>query len=147
MIQIRPMTIEDCQTVHEIEQACFSNAWSLSMFEELFQYSTNFYFVAEEEQKICGFAGITTSIDTADVMNIGVQSGYRGRGIGRELLKQLMEQAVKCGCEQIMLEVRESNHVARQLYRTSGFEEIAVRKNYYSQPTEHGIIMRRILKS
>ena len=48
MIAIRPMTIEDCQAVCEIDQLCFSDAWKLSMFEELFQYPTNYYFVAEE---------------------------------------------------------------------------------------------------
>ena len=168
MIAIRPMTIEDCQAVCEIDQLCFSDAWKLSMFEELFQYPTNYYFVAEEtdlgtvesdgatiesnmnemqvyNSRICGFAGITVSVDTADVMNIGVLPEFRRKKIGRMLLDSLVEQGRKCGCEQMMLEVRESNQSAIQLYETSGFTQIAVRKNYYAKPTEHGIIMQRTL--
>lgn len=140
------MVLGDCQAVYEIDQSCFTDAWSLSMFQELFRYSTNYYFVGEENEVICGFAGITASVDTADIMNIGVRKEYRGRGIGRALLEQLIRQAIQCGCEQMLLEVRESNQPARQLYQTGGFTELAIRKNYYSKPVEHGIIMRRILK-
>ena len=142
MVQIRPMVLEDCQWVYEIDRNCFTDSWSLSMFQDLFRYPTNFYFVAEEGQRICGFAGIMVSVDTADIMNIAVQKEDRGRGIGRQLLEQLTAQAIQCGCEQMLLEVRESNQTARRLYQASGFVEIAIRKNYYTSPTEHGIIMQ-----
>lgn len=142
MVQIRPMVLEDCQSVYEIDRNCFTDSWSLSMFQDLFRYPTNFYFVAEEGQRICGFAGIMVSVDTADIMNIAVQKEKRGRGIGRQLLEQLTAQAIQCGCEQMLLEVRESNQTARRLYQTCGFVEIAIRKNYYTSPTEHGIIMQ-----
>lgn len=146
MVRIRPMEPEDCQAVYEIDQSCFTDAWSLAVFRDLFRYPTNYYFVGEENEIICGFAGITVSVDTADIMNIAVSKEYRGRGIGRQLLGQLLEQAVRCGCEQMLLEVRESNHPARQLYQSSGFTEIALRTNYYSKPTEHAIIMQRPLR-
>lgn len=146
MVKIRPMTKEDCEAVFAIDRACFADAWSLKMFEELFQYSVNYYFVAEDVDGICGFAGITTSVDTADVMNIGVMPERRKEGIGQELLEVLIQQAKECECEQIMLEVRESNLPAIALYKKNGFQAIAVRKNYYTQPTEHGIIMQRSLE-
>ena len=142
MVQIRPMVLEDCQWVYEIDRNCFTDSWSLSMFQDLFRYPTNFYFVAEEGQRICGFAGIMVSVDTADIMNIAVQKEDRGRGIGRQLLEQLTAQAIQCGCEQMLLEVRDSNQTARRLSQASGFVEIAIRKNYYTSPTEHGIIMQ-----
>lgn len=141
-IQLRPMVLEDCQAVYEIEQTCFTDSWSLSMFRELFRYPTNSYFVAEEGQQICGFAGMMVSMDTADVMNIAVQEEHRGRGIGRRLLERLRVQAEQCGCEQMLLEVRESNQTARRLYRSFGFAEIAIRQNYYTSPVEHGIVMQ-----
>lgn len=136
------MKLEDCQKVYEIDQACFTDAWSLSMFQDIFRYPVNYYFVCEDKDRICGFAGITVSVDTADIMNIAVCKGDRGRGIGRRLLEQLMAQSIQCGCESMFLEVRESNQTARKLYESSGFVEIAVRKNYYANPTEHGVIMQ-----
>lgn len=138
------MKLEDCQKVYEIDQACFTDSWSLSMFQDIFRYPFNYYFVWEDEQRICGFAGITVSLDTADIMNIAVSKEYRGRGIGKQLLEQLMAQAIQCGCEKMFLEVRESNQTARKLYESSGFVEIAVRKHYYTNPTEHGIIMQHL---
>ncbi|MBO5239781.1 MAG: ribosomal protein S18-alanine N-acetyltransferase [Lachnospiraceae bacterium] len=148
MIIIRPMAIEDCEAVHEIDRACFTDAWSLTMFEDLFYYPTNFYFVAEEREEgaLCGFGGIIASIDTADIMNIGVLPEYRRRGVGQQLLEALIIQAETCGCEQMMLEVRKSNTPAIQLYESNGFHPIAIRKNYYSNPIEDGIIMQRLYK-
>lgn len=146
MIEIRPMTIEDAKAVHQIDRICFSDAWSLRMFEELFQYPTNYYFVAEEKDVICGFAGISASIDTADIMNIAVLPECRRRGIGQKLLTTIWNQAKECGCEQIMLEVRESNTSAQMLYANNGFQQIAVRKDYYANPRENGIIMQRSCK-
>lgn len=150
MIRIRPMMPEDCKEVVQIDQACFSDAWSLSMFEDVFQYPEHHYFVAELERQnplLVGFAGVLTSIDTADVMNIGVLPEYRKQGIGSLFLQKLEEMANINKCEQMMLEVRESNTPAIYLYQKHGFEPIAIRKNYYSNPTEHGIVMQKKLNA
>ena len=148
MIQIRAMQTEDCTEVATIDRACFFNAWSLSMFEELFRFPANHYYVAvdslnAEANQIIGFAGILVSVDTADIMNIGVLPTYRSQGIGSLLIQKLEEDAEISKCEQMMLEVRESNVAAIELYRKHGFEQISVRKNYYSNPTEHGLIMQK----
>lgn len=142
---IRKMQTEDCEAVCELAQKSFPDAWSLRQFQELFRYETNYYVVAEAGDAICGFAGMSVSVDTADIMNIAVAEAYRRRGIGGQLLQSLMEEAMAHGCTQLMLEVRESNQPARMLYRHYGFEEIAIRKHYYRQPQEHGIVMRLIL--
>ena len=146
MVRIRSMLMEDCKAVHEIEQQCFADSWSYSMFEELFRYPSNCYFVAENQGEVCGFAGILVTIETADVMNIGVHPAYRQQGIGRMLLNALMDEAKQRGCHQMLLEVRESNQIAIQLYESCGFSQIAVRKKYYSQPLEDGLVMQCDLK-
>ena len=66
-------------------------------------------------------------------------------GAAQQLLQMLLVKAKETGCEQVMLEVRESNAAARQLYRKNEFEELAVRKQYYTQPVENGIVMNRKL--
>ena len=133
-------------SVSQIDQRCFSDAWEQKTFEELFLYETNHYIVAVSEksdEKVCGFAGISVSIDTADVMNIAVLPEYRRGGTGRSLLRKLEEIAKRGGCIQVMLEVREGNIPARSLYEAEGYEVISIRKNYYSRPVEHGLIMRK----
>lgn len=168
MIQIREMTIEDCPDVANIDQACFTQAWSVAMFRDTLSFPTYHYVVAvwtpdrmaEEHTlsnmssneltedgtaKLIGFAGLSTSIDTADVVNIGVLPEYRRQGIGEQLFQKLEEIAILSKCNTIMLEVRESNTAAIHLYQKFGFQEIAVRKNYYSNPIEHGIVMQKQL--
>ena len=86
------------------------------------------------------------AIETADVMNIGVHPAYRQQGIGRMLLNALMDEAKQRGCQQMLLEVRESNQIAIQLYKSCGFSQISVRKKYYSQPMEDGLVMQCDLK-
>lgn len=144
-IMIRVMTVQDCEAVSKIEAVCFSDAWTCSMFEELFQYPTNYYLVAEMQGQIIGFAGSCISIDTADVMNIAVLEPWREAGIGGRLLSALAEKAEEAGCEKMLLEVRQSNQTARRFYQMYGFRELTVRRNYYSMPAEDAIIMCREL--
>ena len=44
---------------------------------------------------------------------------------------QMVEVARAAGCEIVYLEVRPSNLAARHLYRRSGFQQIAIRPEYY----------------
>lgn len=145
IVDIRTMTFQDCRAVSEIEKTCFSDAWSQSMFEDLLQYPTNYYLVAEMHGKIIGFAGSCISIDTADIMKIAVTEAFRGRGVGGKLLSVLLKKAETSDCEKILLEVRKSNQAARRLYQSFGFTELTVRKRYYNHPAEDAVVMCRII--
>ena len=57
------------------------------------------------------------------------------------IMKEFLEEAKKRGGVSFFLEVRESNMRARNLYRSFGFEEISVRRNFYEAPIENGIVM------
>ncbi len=144
-ICVREMTPADAHVVFDIDRICFSEVWSEQIFLDLFQYTSNHYYVVEQGHTLCGFAGISVAGDTADVMKIGVLPEYRRMGAAQQLLQMLLVKAKETGCEQVMLEVRESNAAARQLYRKNEFEELAVRKQYYTQPVENGIVMNRKL--
>jgi len=60
-----------------------------------------------------------------------VRSDLQGKGYGREMLLYLLDLIKKNGAERALLEVRQSNQIARKLYQSMGFEEIGVRKGYY----------------
>ena len=67
-------------------------------------------------------------------------AGDRRRGIGSQLLKELIAIARERKLQTIFLEVRESNVAARALYCKFGFEESGRRKNYYANPTEDAVL-------
>ncbi|MDR0931212.1 MAG: threonylcarbamoyl-AMP synthase [Clostridiales bacterium] len=78
--------------------------------------------------------------DSIDIIDINIFKNYRGMGFGKLLLNDFLSdfQAYK-----VFLEVRESNIIAINLYKKFDFKQISTRKNYYSNPTEDAIIMKR----
>jgi ribosomal-protein-alanine N-acetyltransferase len=71
-----------------------------------------------------------------------VAAAARRRGVGTHLLGEFVAHAREEQGSGIFLEVRESNRSARALYRKAGFEEVGLRKSYYSNPVEDAILCR-----
>ena len=78
-----------------------------------------------------------------DMMNIAVHPDYRKQGIGTALIIDLVDALEKRGSHSLMLEVRCSNDGAISLYNQLGFAEIGRRRNYYRNPKEDALIMRK----
>jgi ribosomal protein S18 acetylase RimI-like enzyme len=74
--------------------------------------------------------------------DIVVAENARRRGIGFQLLRELIEHAKRVGGTAVFLEVRESNQAARGLYHKMGFVEVGKRNRYYSNPSEDAIFCR-----
>jgi len=144
-MQIRPMTKEDCVQVAVIEAASFSVPWSLNAFTETVEKENFRYFVAEEQGEILGYCGFLFVLDEAEIPNVCVKASARKRGIGKQMMSVLIEEARKLGMAILYLEVRESNTPARTLYKSLGFEENGIRKNFYEHPVEHAVLMSKTL--
>jgi len=138
---IRRMTKEDCVQVANIEAESFSDPWSLSEFENTVRMKHYFYLVAEEENEILGYCCFTSVMDEGEIPNVCVKSSARKRGVGRQMMECLIEEAKKQELSVLYLEVRESNGPARHLYTVLGFEEDGIRKGYYNLPKEDAVLM------
>jgi ribosomal-protein-alanine N-acetyltransferase len=129
-----------------IERNCFAAPWSEhSIRSELlsrYAYCT----VADLDGKAVGFCILHELEDEGEILNIAVLEEYRGKGIGKRLLRDALEYAENCGILKMFLEVRKGNKTARSMYGGAGFEEISIRKNYYTQPLEDAVIMMREAK-
>ena len=79
--------------------------------------------------------------DRMELDNIQVDEEYRNQGIGTKLMAHLVSLAIEYRVENITLEVRVSNEIARELYKRFGFREVALRKYYYGD--EGGILMEK----
>ena len=93
------------------------------------------------QQFLAGFVGIWYMSDEAHIVSVGVKGEHRSRGIGELLLISAIEQAVTKGAVVVTLEVRASNHTAKNLYRKHGFVERGLRKSYYTDNREDATIM------
>lgn len=87
--------------------------------------------------------GLLIALETnvSEVLDVAVHPAHRRKGIAAALIERAAADSANPAQ---MLEVRASNP-ARSLYEKLGFEEISVRRGYYSDPREDAIIMRRTI--
>ena len=150
-VELRRMRWWDIPGVILLEHAAFpEDAWSVGMFwSELAEAATRYYLVAEqypaeagEGPQIIGYAGLLAGVGEAEVLTIAVDPGFVGRGLGTVLLTELMREAARRDCDDVVLEVRVDNDRAQQLYRRFGFKGIGVRKGYYQPMNIDALVMR-----
>ena len=141
---ISRMEREHIPEIVELEKLCFSTPWTYENLEEELDNKTAYFFVALEDEKLIGYIGVSVVADSCFINNIAVYPEYRRKGVGRALIKMAMLTADAMGTEFISLEVRESNYPAIALYRSMGFEEMGMRRDFYRRPRENALIMTRI---
>jgi [ribosomal protein S18]-alanine N-acetyltransferase len=130
----------------ELYESVFANPESIHAFHRLAWVVEDdgeaFLQACERVPKILAFL-VARRVDTDwELENIVVAEAFRRRGAGTGLLTEFVAQARTQRGSGIFLEVRESNHVARTLYRKAGFEETDIRKGYYANPREDAILCR-----
>lgn len=138
----RFMRDEDIDQILIVEHECFTLPWSREAFyNELNHNQYAVYVVLEDAGRIIGYGGVWVVLDEAHITNIAILPEYRGRKLGEALLKKVMEISKAKGAETATLEVRVSNTAARSLYKKLGFQEGGIRKRYYTDNQEDGIVM------
>ncbi len=127
------MIAEDLDRVCELENACFTSAWSRESIEfELTQNAFCRPFVLEEDGRIEGFAFLWVMFEQAQLADIGIDPDARRKGYGHQMMDALIAQAREEECEILTLEVRPSNTAAKTLYERHGFTPLRRVKSYYS---------------
>lgn len=142
MIQIREMTLNDVDSVYEIEKSQFIVPWTKDAFEK--ELTSNFcaiYFVALVNEKIVGYGGLWHVINEGHITNIAVLDDYKRKGIGTKLLEKIIEVCVDREMIGITLECSTVNEKALNLYKKYGFEIEGERKAYYEVTKEDCYIM------
>ncbi|MFL0267214.1 ribosomal protein S18-alanine N-acetyltransferase [Candidatus Clostridium radicumherbarum] len=140
-ITILALAPEHVDGVFTISKLSFKTPWSRESMEKELKNEVARYVVAVKDNMVIGYGGVWLILDEGQITNIAVHPEFRGLGISHLLLDALIQV---CALEDIIamtLEVRKSNTTAQNLYKKHGFVEEGVRKNYYLDPIEDGIIM------
>jgi ribosomal-protein-alanine N-acetyltransferase len=143
---IEPLTAPDeIDAILAIEQASFTNPWTREMYlAELKNEGVSFFYLARDKgRRILGFCSFWRVLDELHINNIAVVPEYRRLGVGSALLRRVLDEAARFGIRRTMLEVRQSNAPARQLYETFGFVVAGTRSKYYTNPIEDALVLWR----
>jgi ribosomal-protein-alanine N-acetyltransferase len=146
-VAIRRMTLGDLDQVLEIERGSFSEPWSRTNFEyEMLHLDASELAVAVAGEAVLGYTVTWFLGDEVHLANVAVRADRRERGVGRALVEDVIARARRSGARRILLEVRESNYEARNLYDSLGFFQVGTRRNYYRKEREDAILMERVLE-
>ena len=132
-VEIKKGRSQDATAILAVMEDVYGHSpWKLEQIEADIEQESTSYFLAMDEGQVLGFVALQETLYEAEVLQIAVK-----RGLAQQLLAQLSDQ------KEIFLEVRVSNQPAQGLYKKMHFEEIARRKNYYHDPIEDAVIMKR----
>lgn len=136
-VSVRAVRRADLFEIVTIENASFSQPWSLSAFERFLDEQG--FLVAVDDRRdrptVLGYVVANTihqhRSPIGHVKDIAVHPEHRGRGIGRRLLRAGLRSLRAQGSSIVKLEVRRSNEVARTMYREAGFVHKETSPRYY----------------
>ena len=140
-MEIRRSVPADAKEIAIAEAEIFSDPWSERDITDAITQSGSMCYTALSDGKVVAYIIARQISPEGEIYRIATLPDYRHRAIAYRLL----DYAVKCergkGLESLFLEVREKNIPARNLYKSYGFREIGMRKNYYKNPTDNAIVM------
>jgi len=138
------MTEKHVAQVAALEKLCFgTEAWSEKSVASELENKLALWIVADEDGKVLGYVGSQTVMEETDMMNIAVHPDCRKQGIATGLIVGLVGALKQLGSHSLTLEVRASNVPAIALYEKMGFLQVGLRKNYYRNPKEDALILRK----
>jgi len=130
MLHLRPMTQGDVAVVHALEQRAYDFPWTRGIFEDCLRAGYCCW-VLELDGEVIGYSILSVAAGESHLLNLCVAPEMQGKGLGRHLLKRMLELARYHHADTVFLEVRLSNRTAIHLYETMGFNEIGMRHRYY----------------
>jgi ribosomal-protein-alanine N-acetyltransferase len=140
-IVIKPMVAADAPRCAELERLLFASddPWSPQAFLDALAVG-HYYLSARDGDSLVGYAGLARVGAQAEVHTLAVDPAHHRRGVGRALLRAILDRARGAT---VFLEVRTDNESAINLYRSEGFEVIGTRRRYYRPSGADAFTMRR----
>lgn len=143
---LRPMALADLPAVLAVERAAYFSPWAESHFRDSLRQDHECWILVADGAFV-GYGILSAAAHEGELLNLCIAPEAQGQGLGTRLLSHLLDRARARACDEVFLEVRDSNGAARRLYRRAGFQEIGRRRGYYPGPdgAEDARVLRREL--
>ena len=129
--QIKSCNDELANKLASIEQNIFGTCWPPEVLKEKINKGEFLYWIFNKNNNIVGYLGIQKSLDELQILGIGILEEYRNTGLAKKLTAELIRFFKNSYQNKVILEVRESNIAAINLYKSVGFSQYGNRENYY----------------
>ena len=126
----REISLGDLDGIVQIERAVNPFPWGEEALRDTIA-SSGHHLMSLREGRAVGFLLSSFVLDESQLLLVGVSPDWQGVGVGGQLLKELINRSRDQGQKLIYLEVRSGNERAIRLYRSLGFIDIGVRRDYY----------------
>jgi ribosomal-protein-alanine N-acetyltransferase len=142
---------DDVPALMALERLCFSHPWTARNFREAMADPEHGLVLVlrgpappeDRGRGLLAYCSFQTVVDEMHIHNLAVDPPWQGRGLGRRLLELSLGVGARRGAQRALLEVRQSNWSAQRLYRSLGFQGVAVRRGYYTHPAEDALLLEK----
>lgn len=145
MSTIRRATLDDLESVHQIETLSFEEGGYPSfVLRQMFDISPDYFLVAEVDHRIFGYilGHINKNTNQGWLLSLGVHPDARGKKLGRHLTEKLIDLLENDLSTEICLTVHPDNEMAKKLYEKLGFKTMKIHDNYYND-LEPRLLMKK----
>ncbi len=142
---IREFRREDLERVCEIELRSFPDPYPCQLFLVYHYLAPDLFLVAECEGRVVGYSvGVVEGREKGHLMSIAVDEAYRGRGLGRALIREFESRVRAAGASKVILEVSVKNRVAISLYKKLNYKVVGILPNYYPSGEDAYLMLKEL---
>ena len=146
-IQILELLVEDIDNILPLENTLYHKPWQKKDYEyELNDNPFAHYLkmVDGDSKEIMGYIGFWVKFEQAEITKVSISKKYQGYKLSKLLMADAERRMKLAGCESSTLEVRVSNEVAINLYKSCGFNVVATRKRYYENGEDAYLMLKEL---
>jgi len=142
----QPMVDASLNEIVAIETDVYEFPWTFGNFRDSLRAGYSCW-ECRSGGALVAYAVMMFGVEEAHLLNLSVARAAQGRGVGSQMLDHVLELARHHRAQQMILEVRPSNHVGRALYARYGFQRIGLRRGYYPARSgrEDAVVLRLAL--
>ena len=150
VLLMRLATPDDIPAISALEQVAQPHPWSAPMLAAELENPRSTLLLAfpspdgDEASTLAGYIVFWLVADELHVLNVATAPAFRRRGVASALLHEAESRARAGSAVLSTLEVRVTNEPARRLYSGRGYEQVALRRKYYQDNNEDGLVMVKV---
>ena len=146
-IQILELTLDDIDAILPLENELYHKPWLKKDYEyELKDNPFAIYLkmIDKDSNEIMGYIGFWIKFEQAEITKVSIAKKYQGYKLSKLLMADAENRMRLAECENSTLEVRVSNTVAINLYKSCGYKTVATRKKYYENGEDAYLMLKEL---